>query len=142
MLAWASLAIGAILAIAVIIQLWGMRKARLSELIATLGQMWDSKLLMEARQRANELGDTGKLKDTIDQGNKANSEEFFVLMRIPNFFDSIGAMVEHGDLPKKLAKELFEKPAARYWDLYGNALSGKDLEGISHFRQLVERFQK
>lgn len=142
MLGWASLAIGVVIAIAGIIQLWGMRKARRSELIATLGQMWDSKLLMETRQLANELGDANKLKETINQGNKANSEEFFVLMRIPNFFDSVGAMVEHGDLPKKLAKELFGKPAGRYWDLYGNALSGKDLEGISHFRQLIERFQE
>jgi hypothetical protein len=141
MLAWASLIVGAVLAIAVIVELWRMRKARLSELIATLGQTWDSKLLMEARQRANELANTGKLKQAIDDGGKANSEEFFILMRIPNFFDSIGAMVEHGDLPTKLAKELFEKPAGRYWELYGNALSAIDLEGVSHFRQLVERFQ-
>jgi len=142
MLAWLGLIAGVILAIVAIIQLGHMRKARLSELIATLGQTWDSKLLMDARQRANELADAGKLKQAIDDGGKANSEEFFILMRIPNFFDSIGAMVEHGDLPKKLAKELFEKPAARYWELYGNALSGIDLEGISHFNQLVERFRR
>ncbi len=102
-LAGVSAAIGVALAIVGIIQLWRMRKARFSELIATLGQIWDSKLLTEARQLVNKLADEGKLKATMDEADRTNSEEFFI---------------------------------------YGNALSAIDLEGVSHFKKLIERFQR
>mgnify|MGYP001058702032 CR=1 FL=1 len=135
-LVWVGIIAGIVTAIVAVVQLVGMRKARHSELIISLTQVWESPSLMKARQLANKLGDEGKLKETVDQSNKDNSETFFVLMSIPNFFDSLGAMIMKGDLPAKLARELFGAPAKRYWGLYENALTAADLKGVSRFQEL------
>lgn len=135
-LAWVGIIAGIVTAVIAVAQLVGMRRARRSELIISLAQMWESPSLREARQMANELADKGTLKDVIAQANKDNSKDYFVLMSIANFFDDLSAMITEGDLPPKLAKDLFGPPVKRYWSLYENALTVADLKGVSRFQEL------
>lgn len=133
-LPYASFAIGIIAAAGIYFQLYRTRKIRQTQLIADLTMRWDSELLAKSRERVLKLGN--ELGNAIRVADQANSEDLFVIMRIPNFFDSLAAMVEHGDLPEKLVLDLFGFPLGTYWKLYKDALTVDQLRGISRFQRL------
>ena len=137
---YAGFSTGITLAAVAIFQLYRTRKIRRSELINCLMQRWDSELLIKARSIVNKTG--SNLKDKIEKTDNENSPELFLIFSIPNFFDTLGAMVEHGDLPEKIVMDLFGPPLRTYWNLYKDALTVGQLEGISRFEKLGNKALK
>jgi hypothetical protein len=140
-LGYVSFGAGIIVALAIIFQLYQGRKTRQSELIANLSETWDSILLVESRQLARSFGKDGLL-GALQDAYKANSSQWYILMRIPSFFNTMGAMVKHGDLPKKLVVEIFGTQLRDYWELYKNALTIEQVKDNSYFQALGEKIRR
>jgi len=93
------------------------RKQRMSEIALKLVERWDSPALEESRKKLNELGTKEKVKAAM-VGEEANSDELYVLARVGNFFDTVGALVAEGYLDKEIAYDLMAPPFETYYGLY------------------------
>jgi len=140
-LGYLSLAAGVSAAITLFIQLYKAQRVRQSELIASLSERWNSSPLEKSKELADSLG-RDELPKAIRDAYEAASPDWYVLMRIPSFFNTVGAMVERGDLSEKLVLYLFGMELRHYWNLYKNALTAEQLEGIPGFQMLGQRVIK
>ena len=122
----------AIMALAIIatavfasVQLWNIKKARCSDLLMRLDQIWDSNDYICSRSMINQhaSGSTFEeasqnLKESLVPLDEANAEEYFIMVRIANFFENLGFLVCKGYLNHKDAFELFGSSVQRYWKLF------------------------
>lgn len=113
-------------AIFAIVQLWNFKKARYSTLLMQLDLTWDSIEYIHSRMMINQYGygstpeeESQNLKEAIISFSEANSEEYFLMIRIANFFENLGFLVCNDYLNRKDALALFESAARRYWSLFG-----------------------
>ena len=114
-----------ITAIFAIVQLWNIKKARYSDLLMRLDQIWDSKDYIRSRSMVNQhasgstLGEASKnLKESLVALREAKEEDYFIMVRIANFFENLGFIIFNGYLNRKDALELFGSATRRYWRLF------------------------
>jgi len=72
------------------LQLRGMiaeRRARESETLMRITQRWDSEELIKARQFVAEHKDN--LQEAIEEYEKQNREEYFLLTKVANYFEDM-----------------------------------------------------
>jgi len=120
-----------------------IRKARMAELILTLYQMWDSPRLEKSRQKINEIGKAEKVKDAIIEADKQNSAELFLLVRVSNFFDTVGSLVSEGYLDKEIAYELMGSAFDNYNNLYSVFLKDPNYKDFLRcYQELDKIFRK
>ena len=112
-------------AIFAIVQLWNVKKTRCSDLLMRLDQIWDSNDFIHSRSMINQhageltLEEASKsLKELLVSLDKTNAEDYFIMVRIANFFENLGFLVCIGYLNHKDAYELFGASAERYWKLF------------------------
>ena len=112
-------------AIFAIVQLWNVKKARCSDLLMRLDQMWDSNDYIRSRSMINQHASDStlekasqNLKELLVSLDETNAKEYFIMVRIANFFENLGFLVCKGYLNHKDAFELFGSSAQRYWKLF------------------------
>lgn len=112
-------------AVFAIVQLWSIKKARCSDLLMRLDQIWDSNDYIHSRTIINQhaSGSTleegsHNLRESLVSLDEANAEEYFIMIRIANFFENLGFIVYKDYLNRKDALELFGSAAQRYWKLF------------------------
>jgi len=112
-------------AVFAIVQLWNIKKSRCSDLLMRLDQIWDSNDYIRSRSMINQ--DTSgltleeasqNLKELLVSLDESNTEEYFIMIRIANFFENLGFLVCKNYLNHKDAFELFGSSAQRYWKLF------------------------
>ncbi len=117
----------AIMALAIIIaglfangQLESIKKARYSDLLMRFDQIWDSVDYTRSRQAINSKakGSSDRLCKSLIPLEKKDCEEYYDMIRVPNFFESLGLLTCRDYLKRRDALELFGDSARRYWGLF------------------------
>jgi len=118
-----------------------IRRARMAELIIRLYEGWDAPLMEGSRQKLSEINDAEAIKNAIIGAEK--SENLYPLIRVANFFDTVGSLVCHGFLDKKIAYDLMGTAFETYDDLYASILHDPQRKAFLRcFRDLGEIFTK
>ena len=106
-------------------QLLHIRDTRCSDLLMRLHQTWDSNEYIQSRRLINKYSEgstpeeaSQNLKESIKSFLEANAREFFIMLRLANFFENLGYLTYKGYLDHKQALELFGSAAKRYWGLF------------------------
>jgi len=125
-----------ITAIFAIVQLWNIKKSRCSDLLMRLDEIWDSNDYIRSRAMINQHagGSTleegsHNLRESLVSLDEANAEEYFIMIRIANFFENLGFLVYKDYLNRKDALELFGSSAQRYWKLFFEFTSYRRYDG-------------
>lgn len=119
-----ALAIG-VMAVFAIVQWQHFKKARYSTLLIQLGQMWNSEEYIEARNMVNQYayGSTPEegaqnLRETMISFDEANAVEYFVMVKVANFFENLGFLTCKDYLTQQDALEAFGGAARNYWNKF------------------------
>lgn len=99
-----------------------IRKARMARLVLSLYEVWDSPRLEEARQKLNEIARPEEIKNKIIEATENNSAELYPLIRVGNFYDTVGSLISESYLDKDIAYELMATAFDRYNHLYSAIL--------------------
>lgn len=100
-------------------QIRSMRKARatqLSEFMMHLLERWESDSFAEAQRVVSQYRDN--LSQAIEQAANAGEPHYFALVRIANFFENLGRLVDKRYLPRDQVMDLFEHEINDYYPLY------------------------
>ena len=104
-------------------QLLSMDKARNVETITNRSQQWDDARLVEARLAINEIDDSDALWDSLVEKGIGQTQEWYLYMRIPHFFEHLGlATLRAKALDEDLVMELFEGAIKAYWERYATLI--------------------
>lgn len=94
-------------------------KTREAEILTDLSKQWNEEQLTESRKVArNYYKDSAKLKIAIQKARDENEQEYYSLVRILDFFEALGVLVNSTCLNKQLTKDLFGTAIVYYHDLY------------------------
>ena len=107
-------------------QIVALKKARMAQIILMLNERWDSEYLEKSRQKLNETGSASNIKDAIIKAEKENSNDLYLLIRVGNFYDTVGGLVHEGYLDKNIAYELMGKGCEFYKNKYSQILTDPD----------------
>ena len=111
------------LVIALIIALTQVRainKARQNDALTGWSRRWVEEPLEQARLAVQKIGDARQMWNQLAPIAPGQSEEWFLFMRIPTFFEELGSSTLHGKVLKvELVYELFGTPIEHYWGSYG-----------------------
>lgn len=99
-------------------QLSSMETARKAQLLTDLSRRWDEELLVESRQAANRYAGGEELASALERHDQQNTKDYYVLVRLPNFFEDLGILVSEGAISPKLVAKSLRSPAKGYWALY------------------------
>ena len=119
-----------------------MRNTRMAELVLSLGNVWDSPRMAGSRRKVNESG--SNWKRDYESADKTNEiEAYGSLIRVLNFFDTVGVLVSEGFLDSAIAYDLLGKAEKTYYRLYEPILRAREYEGyVPYFIKLHELFIK
>lgn len=106
------------------LQLWPKRRAtrreedikRHTDFLMRLSETWDSEPFRQARKIINEHAEN--LLDVMNKFASENQDEFYLMLRVPNFFETLGMLVRRGELSRETVLDLFESPLHRYYRLF------------------------
>lgn len=134
-------------------QLREARRDRHVHAIAEMGLRWDGDQLSKARNRQRRY-DNVALADKVAARQRPiphsglsrvrwqrNASELQLLLRVPNYFEDLGLMVDRDALDLEIVKEAVGDLAIgewRRWELAIDSMSGGP---YSNFRRLVERLR-
>jgi len=123
-------------------QLNSQRNARMAEIILHITDHWDSNDMKKCRMKVHSLGD--KLKDKVEEETKnPNSLEILDLVKVANFFDSLGLMVMEGFISCPMAYQLFGRAEEEHYGYYRKLLEDAGYKPyFQYFTQLHEAFGK
>jgi len=114
-----------ITAVFAIVQLLNVKKARCSDLLMRLNQVWDSDEYIRSRRTVNRHASglnleeqSQSLKESLIAYNDYNAEEYFIMIRVANFFENLGFLIGKKYINRKETLELFGSAANRYWKLF------------------------
>jgi len=88
-------------------QLHSMERTREAQLLEDLSRRWDEELLRESRQAVEEYKDGTKLKQALKELKDNNDKQYYVLLRLPDFFEELGLLVNYECLSPQLTKDMF-----------------------------------
>jgi len=63
------------------------------------------------------------LKKSLIAFEKDNTEEYYIIVRVPNFFENLGLLVCTGYLNRNDAVELFGGATKNYWRLFSAVIN-------------------
>jgi hypothetical protein len=91
------------------------QNARMADIILDITARWDSEEMERSR---NTVCKSTNLKQEIENASQENSIDLYDLIRVGNFFDSLGALTAEGYLDCKLCYQLFGAAEERYYQRY------------------------
>lgn len=123
-------------------QLESTRNARMAQIILSISEQWDSKHMEESRHVVHACGD--KLRNRIEEEEgKEDSEALSTLVRVGNFFDSLGLLVIEGFIDCAMAYKLFGRAEEHFYNLYRPTLEEPKYKPyFEYFTELNEAFTK
>ncbi len=122
-------------------QLVSNRNTRMAEIVLSITSRWDSTEMHESRCKLNQLG--GKLGEAINKADSENTEDFYPLLRVADFFDALGLLVMEGFLSREMAFDLFGAAEEHYYNLYRPTISDHRFRSsFISFERLNETFKK
>ncbi len=93
-------------------------KTREAEILTELSKRWNEEQLTESRKTARNYKGSAELKDALETARKKNIKEYYRLVRIPDFFEALGVLVNSSCLDKQLTIDLFGSAIEHYYELY------------------------
>ena len=119
----------------------GARHAGESEILMRITQMWDSEEFIKARRAVGKHEDN--LQEIIEKCEKENQEEYFLITKVGNYFESIGVLLDRKYLRKNLMIDLLGDSAKYYYKLYeGYIIATRqkgDIDLYEHFEHLAKK---
>lgn len=97
-------------------QVWEARGARKAQLLLDLTKRWDDPTFVEAREYAAKYEVGAPLRDAIKQFRENKAHEYFVLMRIPNFFEQLGLLRQERTVSLNVLNAWVGSIIIREWD--------------------------
>jgi len=105
-------------------QLHHLKKTRYSTLLMDLTRLWECEENIQSRQLINRCCEqlplieaNAKLYKCAREWDGENSDEFYKLIRLANFFENAGFLVCGKDLDRKDILDLLGSAASKYWSL-------------------------
>ncbi len=141
-------------AIYAVIQLIDIQGTRCSNLLMQLHQTWDSAEYIKSRTMINKHccapdldACSQKLKEAMKNYEDDDAEEYYIMLRVANFFENLGFLGRKKYLKRKDAIDLFGDTVANYWNLF-SAMAKYDryeredpqLEARVYFEELASEF--
>lgn len=112
-------------AVYAVIQLIDIRRTRCSNLLMQIYQTWDSDEYIKSRTMINQhccaenLHESPKkLKEAMKAYEDKDAEEYYIMLRVANFFENLGFLGYKKYLNKNDAIDLFGDTAENYWNLF------------------------
>jgi len=147
-------AIAAVLAFGVLIfaalyarhQLHSMEKTREAQLLADLSRRWDEELLTESRQAVGKYKNGSELSQSLEELRNRSDEQYYVILRLPDFFEDLGLLVNKKCLSLQLAKDMFGTAVKYHYNLYKDTIENmrkiyKDQTIYKFFEDLAEEIK-
>ena len=97
-------------------------REREAELLTDLSRRWNEKELTESRKAARNYKNGVDLREALQKLRENNDQEYYDLVRLPDFFEALGVLVNSDCLSKQLTKDLFGTPIKHFYHLYGPAI--------------------
>lgn len=98
---------------------WGqlgiVKAERKSRLVAELADRWDGPLLSESREKAASHSSPDDLRDAVEESYKEASAEYYALIRVPSFFDSLGSMTRQGSITEDNVRQSLSEVIKTTW---------------------------
>ncbi len=143
----ATLAVVVYGAIAALRQLGETVKTRHLALMADLSRRWDAPLLVESRVVSTRYDqDRERFRRRIEFLYEEQTEELFVLERIPNFFEDLGVLEDQGAISEEMVWMSLGRTICETWDRWEPAVSFlrekfADARVYENFEALARRMQ-
>ncbi len=99
-----------------------VERTREAQLLTDLSRRWNEEKLTEARKAVRNYKNGSELKDAVQKLRESNHDEYYVLVRLPDFFEALGVLVNTSCLSKQLTKDLFGTAIGYYHKLYVPAI--------------------
>ena len=99
-----------------------MDRTREAQLLADLSRRWNEEQLTESRKAARNYKNSTELKEAVLKLRQNNDQEYYNLIRLPDFFEALGVLVNSGCLSRELTKDLFGTAIKHYYNLYSQTL--------------------
>lgn len=97
-------------------QCYLMRKSRESELLMQLTMLWNSDEYIRARKVVGEHLDN--LAQKTEEYEQKNEEDYFLIVKVGNFFEHLGVLVDRNYLPRKVLIELLGSSIKYYYEIF------------------------
>lgn len=146
----AAVATAVVLGVASGLAIWQIRevaKTRHAALMADLSRRWDEELLAKSREQAAKYGRKGsELRDRIAELEEQKTEEYFVLHRIPNYFEDLGVLQTFGAIPLDMIVGSLGLTVVETWAKWEETVhflrqKFDDEKVYEHFEKLANRIQ-
>ena len=123
-------------------QLVATRNARMAEIILSITQQWDSPQMELSRRMVDQCG--RHLRERIEEEEgKPDSEDLRTLVRVANFFDSLGLLIMEGFLSCSMTYKLFGRAEEHFYNAYRSILEEpRYKEYFKYFVELHQAFTK
>ena len=117
------------------------QNTRMAQIMLSITERWDSKE-MEASRHAIFQYEPEGLKQAINEADRNNSKDLYNLIRVANFFDTVGLMVVEGLLKCESTYKLFGEAEANIHKYYSPILTDpKQGKFFKYFNALHQEFQ-
>ncbi|MCU1465681.1 MAG: hypothetical protein JWM72_1609 [Actinomycetia bacterium] len=116
------------------VQVREARIARLQAASADLSEKWGAPALEEARRLVGDYATPADLAVAFAEASEANGENYYVLVREPNFFEDLAVSLELGSLDFELIQKALGSVVVTRWLQWRNAiewLRGDEADAIA-----------
>ena len=101
----------------------------------------------ESRKAARNYKSNAELKGAIQKLRENNDDEYYALVRLPDFFEALGVLVNSGCLSRQLTRDLFGTAIKHYHNLYVPTMQylremHDDKNIYNWFDDLIEKLNK
>jgi len=138
-----------IISAGVIIAWWELRhykRSRQQEFILNMSCMWDSEPFVESKRLIREIASSNKdLREALLGYRKNSKIEYYVLMRVPNYFEDLGFLVKEGYLDAHVADSLFGRAIIMHYRYFRNHIQSErdptNPESCEYFKNFEELYK-
>ena len=95
-----------------------IERAREAQLLTDLSRRWNEDELTKSRKAARNYKNGVELQQALQKMRENNDQQYYDLVRLPDFFEALGVLVNSGCLSKQLTKDLFGTVIEYYYHLY------------------------
>jgi len=122
-------------------------RTREAELLVGLSRRWNEEQLTESRKAARNYKSSAELKEAVQKHRENNDKEYYDLVRLPDFFEALGVLVNSSCLSMQLTKDLFGTVIKFYYNLYSPTIQylreiHDDRNIYTWFDDLAEKLNK
>lgn len=119
-------------------------RLRHSALMADLSKRWDEEPLVQSRRAAARFDDGVRLRLHVEIQEREQSDELFVLQRIPNFFEDLAVLEREGAISFAMIQASFGRLVVDAWKTWAQSVEfWREEEGddtvYEHFEALARR---